>query len=445
MNQTKLRLSSFCCTALLLTLAISCSKPNTPNTSNNTTSVPVLTTSTASTLTQTSAQSGGVISSDGGTAVTARGVCWNTSQSPTTGNNKTTDGSGNGNFTSSLTGLSPNTSYYVRAYATNSAGTAYGNEISFTSLQTIGIPVLTTITASNITQITAQTGGTISSDGGATVTARGVCWSTTQNPTITNSKTIDGIGTGTFASSLTGLTKNTTYYIRAYATNSIGTGYGNSINFATLQPSTVTDYDGNVYATVTIGSQIWMAENLRNTHYQNGSPVTFVTNSYFWGSTPTGAYCNYNNDVNNAISYGHLYSGGAAFVAMNVCPVGWHVPTTIDINILKNYLNSSTDGGQLKETGTTRWLSPNTGATNVTGFSGRPGGYRALVSTGNPANPTIGTDFSIQSLGSWWYYDTNSGTAQTFSLNYNTASLTISTSLPTSILNNGYSIRCVKN
>ncbi|MBO4543250.1 MAG: T9SS type A sorting domain-containing protein, partial [Bacteroidales bacterium] len=191
---------------------------------------PTLTTITASNITATSAVSGGNITSDGGSSVTDRGVCWSTSPNPTINNNHTSNGSGTGSFTSNITGLTAGRTYYIRAYATNSAGTAYGDQVSFT---TKTIPTLTTITASNITDNSAVSGGNITSDGGSSVTARGVCWSTSQNPTINDSHTTDGSGIGTYTSNLNNLRGNTMYYIRAYATNSIGTAYGNQVSFIT--------------------------------------------------------------------------------------------------------------------------------------------------------------------------------------------------------------------
>jgi hypothetical protein len=125
--------------------------------------------------------------------------------------------------------------YYVRAYATNSTGTNYGVQYSFVT--TTGIPTLTTTSLSGITSTTASGGGSISSQGSSVVTSRGVCWSTSTNPTTTNSKTIDGTGTGSFTSSLTSLSPSTTYYVRAYATNTQGTAYGSQVSFTTL-PST---------------------------------------------------------------------------------------------------------------------------------------------------------------------------------------------------------------
>ncbi len=189
-------------------------------------------TSVISNITQTSATSGGNITSDGGAAVTTRGVCWSTSTNPTISNSKTTDGTGTGSFTSNLTGLTAGVTYYVRAYATNSVGTVYGNSEQFAT-GAASVPVLTTQSISNITKFTASSGGTISSTGGSTITAKGVCWSTTPNPTISNTKTSDGTGTGNFTSSLTGLTAGATYYVRAYATNSVGTGYGIAVQFST--------------------------------------------------------------------------------------------------------------------------------------------------------------------------------------------------------------------
>jgi hypothetical protein len=191
-------------------------------------------TTTPSSITQTSAYCGGSITSDGGFSIIAKGVCWSTTINPTTSNSKTSNGSGSSSFSSSITGLSLGTTYYVRAYATNSIGTSYGNQVNFTTNPATLPIVSSTTTASSITQNTAVSGGTISGDGGGTVTSRGVCWSsTTSTPTIANSKTIDGTGIGTYSSSLTGLTASTTYYYRAYATNSAGTSYGTTRSFLT--------------------------------------------------------------------------------------------------------------------------------------------------------------------------------------------------------------------
>ncbi|MFZ4414196.1 MAG: T9SS type A sorting domain-containing protein [Bacteroidales bacterium] len=198
-------------------------------------SLPILTTIAATAITSSSAISGGNISSDGGTAITARGICWSLTINPTIADSKTIDGIGTGTFISSVTGLNAGSNYYARAYATNNVGTAYGNQISFLSL-TAALATLTTTTASLITSCTASSGGNISNDGGFTITARGVCWSTGITPSILDSKTIDGAGGGSFTSNISGLTGNTTYYVKAYATNSSGTGYGMTMSFTTLAP-----------------------------------------------------------------------------------------------------------------------------------------------------------------------------------------------------------------
>jgi len=196
--------------------------------------VPTLTTTAITDISVNSAKSGGSISSDGSSSITARGVVWGTAINPTIAlSTKTSDGTGTGAFSSSITGLAANTKYYVRAYATNSAGTSYGDELSFT---TINVPTLTTTAITDISVNSAKSGGSISSDGSSSITARGVVWGTATNPTIAlSTKTSDGTGTGSFQSSISGLVANTKYYVRAYATNTAGTSYGNELSFTTAE------------------------------------------------------------------------------------------------------------------------------------------------------------------------------------------------------------------
>lgn len=194
--------------------------------------IAVLTSTAATTITAISATLGGNITNYGGATITERGVCWSATPTPTVLNNKVTSGSYYNPYTVTVTGLTNNTTYYYRAYVTNIVGTFYGNEVSFKTLN--GIATLNTTVASNITINSATIGGNITADGGATITERGICWSTTTNPTITNYKTASGNGTGTFTVSATGLKNKTTYYVRAYAINSIGTSYGSEISFVTL-------------------------------------------------------------------------------------------------------------------------------------------------------------------------------------------------------------------
>ena len=200
-----------------------------------------ISTNSVTNITATSAISGGNITDDGGFNITARGVCWSTMQNPTTTNNHTSDGSGLGEFSSSITGLETNMTYYVRAYATNSIGTTYGQELSFTTQD--GLAVVTTNSVTNITANSAVSGGNVSEDGGFTIIARGVCWSTSQNPTVDDNTTTNGTGIGPYNSDILGLDYNTTYYVRAYVTNSIGTSYGEELSFTTIKiiPTVTTD------------------------------------------------------------------------------------------------------------------------------------------------------------------------------------------------------------
>ncbi len=194
--------------------------------------LPVISTIVATNTLTPSPSSGGTITSDGGYSITSKGVCWSTSPNPTISNNSTNNGTGASNFTSILSNLLPTTTYYYRAYATNSIGTSYGITYTFT---TAAIAQLTTTSVSIITSSTASSGGAISSDGGATISAKGVCWSTSPNPTIAlTTKTNNGTGSATFTSNITGLLPITTYYVRAYATNSFGTTYGQEEVFTTL-------------------------------------------------------------------------------------------------------------------------------------------------------------------------------------------------------------------
>lgn len=206
---------------------------------STTTAPTVSTNTTATSVTADTAATGGNVTAAGTASVTARGIVWTTSTTDatiTTNMGITTDGSGTGTFTSNLTGLTPDTLYYYRAYATSTAGTSYGTEYSFT---TQSIPtVATTNPATGITINSANAGGNVTAQGTSAVSARGVVWTTSSStePTITTNSgiTTDGTGTGTFTSAMTGLSVSTTYYYRAYATNTQGTAYGTKYSFTTL-------------------------------------------------------------------------------------------------------------------------------------------------------------------------------------------------------------------
>jgi hypothetical protein len=206
-----------------------------------------LTTTSPTSITRTGANTGGNITNDGGFSITARGICYSTSPNPTLSNNVIQSGNGTGSFSVNISGLNYNTTYYVRAFATNSQGTFYGSQKSFITAD-LTFASLTTTIATSITANSCTTGGNISDDGGTTVTSRGVCYGTSFNPTIANSKVTSGSGSGIFSTILTGLTPNTMYYARAFATNTKGTAYGNQISFYTTSSgfSIGQNYDGGI-------------------------------------------------------------------------------------------------------------------------------------------------------------------------------------------------------
>lgn len=397
----------------------SCKKPT----------APVVTTGSVSGVTQTSATCGGNVTDDGGAEVTVRGVCWGTSQNPTTGSSKTNDGPGTGPFTSSITGLTPGNEYFVRAYATNSEGTSYGGQESFSS-NPVMPATLTTSGVTSVTSTVAVSGGTIISDGGAPISAKGVCWAITADPTTSDNKTNDGIGTTSFISTITGLSEETTYHVRAYAINSAGTAYGDDKSFTTEQ---LKDADGNVYTTVTIGTQVWMVENLKTTKYNDGTDIPLVSDAGAWAVLNAPGYCWYNNDEEaNKPTYGALYHWLTGNIG-KLCPAGWHVPTDSEWTTLTNYLGGeSISGSKLKEAGTNHWLTPNTGATNESGFTALPGGFRAI-------------DGSFNNIGSNGYWD--SGTEYNASNRYGREMHTDGSDVIRGPYGKrrGLSVRCLKN
>lgn len=198
-----------------------------------TAAAPSVSTGSSSSVTYNSATVSGSVSDDNGATVTTRGICYNTTGSPTVDSSKVASGSGEGDFSSNLTGLNPDTTYYARAYATNSQGASYGGQISFVTLS--AEPTVTTTSgATGITTSTATVAGNVTSDNGSTITERGFCYSTSTNPTTANAKAIVSGTTGAMSKEITGLAIGTKYYFKAYATNARGTGYGSQSSFTTL-------------------------------------------------------------------------------------------------------------------------------------------------------------------------------------------------------------------
>jgi len=398
--------------------------------------LPEVTTTAVTDIAASTATSGGNVTSDGGLAVTTRGVCWSTAATPTTADSKTVDGTGTGSFVSSLSGLTTGTTYNVRAYATSTAGTAYGVVVSFTTPQ---IPTVTTTAITSILVVAASGGGNVTSSGGVSVTGRGICWSTSASPTINDSKTTDGTGGGGFTSGLTSLLANTKYYVRAYATNLIGTAYGNEVSFTTFA---VMDNDGNGYYSVVISTQEWMKSNLRTTTYSDGTAIQNVTDVTAWFTTSTGAYATYNNSSGNLTLYGALYNWYAVTDAHHLCPTGWHAPDDSEWDALANQLGgASTAGGKMKATGTIPagtglWDTPNTGATNESGFTGLPGGSIGDTSGGPPSHFT-----DMTGRGHWWSTTGSPSFVNWRYLSFNDSNL----GSAGNFTQNGKSVRCIKN
>jgi len=289
--------------------------------------------------------------------------------------------------------------YVIKSTAFDAYGLTMSDQISVTV--STSLPILNTTEISFITDTCAVSGGEILSDGGESISAKGVCWSTAQNPTIDDNKTTDGTGTGEFTSFLAGLSAETWYYVRAYATNAVGTAYGEEVSFITDKPDitgqtgTVTDVDGNTYAWIGIGKQAWMIQNLEVTHYNNGEEIPEVT-GYEMIGLATGAYCHYSNDSSIAATYGKIYNYYSLTDSRKLCPDGWHIPDNTEWDELIDHLGGiNTAGGKLKETGTGHWNVPNTGATNESGFTALPGGIMDLT----------GDFFELGNQGAWWSYD----------------------------------------
>jgi uncharacterized protein (TIGR02145 family) len=428
------------CALLLAIIIISCEREEK--------SLPIMKTWGVYNISQRSANSGGHVINNGGESILARGVCWNKSSGPTIKNNHSTESGDTGFFVSTLNGLQPATLYYVRAYATNKSGTGYGNEVTFES-GPIQIAEVSTEQVSSINSTSGVSGGFIYYDGGASITSKGICWSTGIGPTLDNPHTMNGTGSEHFASQLDGLSGNTTYYVRAYATNSAGTAYGNELSFKTFSDSaaavlfnpivfnkdltygTVTDADWNVYKTIQIGKQTWMAENLKTTSFVNSEQIANVFDITIWANYSLDAFCWYKNDVAYKTGYGALYNWYAVKTG-KLCPVGWHVPSSSEFTTLITFLGGeSTAGGKLKESGTVHWLTPNTEADNESGFSALPGGYL-------PSG-----DFMLFRIAGYWWSsaESNSSNASFMLIQSNNGSAKIDSGIKT----NGLSVRCIKD
>ena len=411
-----------------------------------------LTTTEINSITSTTAIGGGTINDDGNGVVSERGICWNSTPNPTILNYKTSDGTGKGSFKSTLSGLTRNTTYYVKAYARNDRGVSYGPQTTFNTLAELA--TVTTTLPSNIGENNVQLGGNVTDNGSAVLFAKGICYSTNHNPTITDSHTNSGTTSGAWATILTGMSPSTNYFVRAYASNNMGTTYGNEMSFITLaspySAGAITDIDGNSYKTITIGNQTWMAENLRTTKYNNGSAIPYITDFDTWQRSNTPAYCWPENDVSNKDIYGALYNWFTVNTG-KLAPTGWHIATIDEWRTLKTYLMNNNYYVTNVTTNLAKSLasnfgwrnSTNTGAigndistNNKSTFNAVPSGCRQVRLNFSPIGITT----------SWWTpnIDYTIDTLLPYNLGFDFNSSILS-EWSGSDRQSGFSVRCVKD
>jgi uncharacterized protein (TIGR02145 family) len=305
--------------------------------------------------------------------------------------------------------------------------------IGYTGDVNLIVPEVFAFEASNVTETQAMIMSEVMSDGGSSILARGVVWSTLPKPTVAlPTKTSEGTAQGMLTSTITGLTAATTYYARAYATNANGTGYSLDVIITTpLAGSTVPDIDGNIYNTVIIGTQVWLAQNLKTTKLNDGTPIPTVTDGTAWSLLSTPGYVWYGNDNVTSADYGILYNWSSVNTG-TLCPSGWHVPSIAEWSTLSTFLGGNlVAGGKLKEVGTTHWTSPNNGATDEVGFSALPGGFRSYM----------GPFMDITMVGYWWTSSMISVDPANVIINYGTGELMISQGMS----GMGHSVRCLQD
>lgn len=365
--------------------------------------VPTVSTTAITAVTGNSAMSGGNVTVTGGADVTARGVCFGTDHNPTVSGSKTTDDKGPGQFTSSLTGLKGNTTYYVRAYATNSAGTGYGPEVSFKT--NVDLAVVTTAVVNGITKTEAYSGGDVTYDGGGSVTAKGLVWSTNANPTTSDNVIAGGTGTGPFISHLTGLTSNTVYHVRAYATNSAGTAYGADVQFNTLADIltmwVVGDYNGwnNSDAAQIIQSTTTSNGQAEGYVFLKQGGIKLVTDhswddAHTYGDNGSGGLTNPGGNISVPADGYYLIKANLGTMTYSLTPTVWGIigdataggwggqtnmtydPTSMTFHI-GTHLTAG--GGSFKFRGTSDW-SVNYGSTAADGKTLDAGGANIPVS-----------------------------------------------------------------
>jgi uncharacterized protein (TIGR02145 family) len=401
-DKTRIHLISFICVFIL----VACTK----STNNNNPTIPELVNPITTDIinkSNTTITIKASINSAGSESVTDKGICWSTNHNPTIADNKISNGSGTSDFTSTLTGLLQNTTYYLRVYAANRIGIGYSNEIVVTTNNGY---IYDGITFDSVLSVTDNSITCSYYASWNSLNQRGLCCVVGTFPelrdVLTHSNN-DGISLGRFTSTITGLTPGTTYYLGAYLIHH-GTdtvyGYGRSadnnlkVKTSDVLPTcgTITDIDGNTYHTVQLGTQCWTVENLKTSRYKDGTNILTGLSNLDWENNTTGAYAVYKDSAIYNNIYGKLYNWYAVNTG-KLAPTGWHVPTHDDWTTLITYLGErgasfpQNGGGSMKST-STLWISPNLGADNSSGFTGLPGGWKYLYGAYNYAG----------NKGNWW-------------------------------------------
>lgn len=377
----------------------------------------------------------GEIEANGGASISERGFYWGTQTDVHTNGTRLPIEGTEASFSSTLQELQPGATYYYVAFATNSVGTAYGDEFSFTTqgaapdaktegykeLKTNSVKVFGVVSANNLSTTIRFEYGTSTSYGNL---------ANSVNSPINENFFTDSVV-------ITGLNPNTTYHFRVVAENQLGTTYGRDTTFTTVLTGitgSVNDVDDNTYETIGIGYKYWTTSNLKTTKLNDGTDIPKAEKDSLWNVLSTAGYSWYNNNSSFAefFTYGALYNWYTV-ASGKLCPTGWRVPTEADVSELLDYLDgSSVAGGKLKASGTSQWASPNTDATNEVGFSALPAGKRNTDGLfdfiGMEANWWTMSDYSTHTA-SYYYVQFNYGNAYQAYANKRT----------------GLSVRCVKD
>jgi uncharacterized protein (TIGR02145 family) len=311
-------------------------------------------------------------------------------------------------------------------------------------------PSVSTIGISNLTSQTVVVEGKVNNHGNSILSAQGVVISKYPDPVVPSLGyvTAENTANNYFVSTIINLEPQTLYYLRTYVTDNTGKTYYSEESTFSTPPSetsqfnpnksygTMADIEGNQYKTVEIGGQTWMAENLKVSKFNDGSLINEVLSPNVFTNGGNPAWCYYNDSVEYNDLHGKLYNYYVTMNVKNVCPTGWHIPNSDDINSLMNYL-SNNPGGKLKAIGYNYWNSPNVGATNETGFSAIGTGYRSNDFWGNKSVVEYwcknGTSANILGINAGMEGGSNQFTSDLY---YNFENLTS---------NKGYSIRCIKD